>query len=751
MTFKIEISGLVQGVGFRPFIHRLASSYQLKGWVENRNDGVLILFNCSEKVAYQFKDEIIKEAPPASNIEEILLTKGTNELFDQFQIKSSEDVSDMVTEISPDIAVCNDCLMDMKSQPHRRNYPFINCTNCGPRFSIIRELPYDRLNTTMDIFRMCKECRKEYININDRRFHAQPVACIHCGPSMTLIENGKETRSLNLLLEKVKIGLSEDKVYAIKGMGGYHLMCNALSEKAIASLRQIKVRDGKPFALMFRSIQDAKIHVDMDAKEEEELISWKRPILLLRKKGVITKGIADGLSSLGVMLPYMPFHHLLFEILELPALVLTSGNISDEPILISNTKAIDLFGKKVDGLITYNREIHNRNDDSVSIVIHDAPQVIRRSRGYAPSSIGTQINTEGIFAAGAELYNSFCMGKGNKAFMSQYIGDLKNLETFRFYEEIYERFSQMFRFRPELIVHDLHPDYLSTNFARKLSKQMGNIPLLEVQHHHAHTASVMLANKLEGEVIGFSMDGMGLGSDGNLWGGEILLADYKDYNRLYHFEYVPLPGGDKANKQPWRMAVSYLQHVYGNAFKQLPLPLLKEIDQTQINHIQVMMDKSLNTPLISSSGRLFDAVSALLGLNYFSTYQAEAPMLLESIADSSEKGRYEYGISDQQVLFEPMIRCIVEDVIEKTSNATIAGRFHNTMVELMVELAIKIRKEHRLKRIVLSGGSFQNRILTEKIITRLSHEDFDVYLPRIVPVNDQGIALGQLAIAAAKR
>jgi hydrogenase maturation protein HypF len=748
-TFRIEVTGLVQGVGFRPFIYRLAREHQVPGTVENRNDGVVILINATREGAERFKDSITGSAPPAADIESVRMFKVPTLEFADFSIRKSGDVSDHVTEISPDIAVCPACLEEMKQQPHRLNYPFINCTHCGPRFSIITALPYDRPHTTMDAFTMCPLCRSEYEDILDRRFHAQPIACNHCGPVYTLHEGDQVTGDLAEILVRINRGLSEGKVYALKGMGGFHLMCDAFNETGVSKLREVKKRDGKPFAVMFRNISDAQPFVEISREEEELMTSWRRPIVLLKRKGATTPGIADGLSTLGIMLPYMPFHSLLFEALDSQAIVLTSGNFSDEPILLSNQEALEQFGGRVDGMVVHNREIFNRNDDSVAMVVDHKPRLIRRSRGYAPSPLRLTIPVEGIFASGAELTGAFCMGKGNQAIMSQYIGDLKNFETLRFYEEAYDRFSRMFRFSPRLIVHDLHPDYLSSKFAGALSERNSGIPLLGVQHHHAHVASVMMDHNLEGEVIGISFDGMGLGTDGKIWGAEVLVAGYLEYRRICHFEYMPLPGGDVANREPWRMAVSYLYLCFGEEFSALPLPMFREIDPSGISGITQMIDRGLNTPLISSAGRLFDAVSAILGINYRATYQAEAPMRLESMADPAEKGRYPYELMDGYVSWMPMIKSIVDDAIHGVSNASISGKFHNTLVEMLLELAGQIRRETGNNRVVLSGGSFQNRILTENLVLRTRNEGFEVYLPGKVPVNDQGIALGQLAIGAA--
>ena len=533
-TYKLRILGLVQGVGFRPFVFTLARSYKLNGYVENRNDGVTLLLNGTRKRILEFRDDLIRTAPEASSIETIEIEKVKDIPFNSFQIQSSEDVSDAVTEISPDIAVCSDCLADMSQQPHRRNFPLINCTHCGPRFSIITGLPYDRPNTTMAPFEMCPECRSEYENIEDRRFHAQPVACNRCGPAYRLIMDGRDIRDLDQLFSRIKKLLPQGGVLAVKGTGGYHLMCDAFSEKGVVKLRTLKKRDGKPFTVMFSNVDEARKFVEISAVEESSLSSWRRPIVLLKKRAAFTRGIADDLSALGVMLPYMPFHHLLFEYLETQSVVLTSGNFSDEPILISDEIVAGTLLKHVDGVVSYNREIYNRIDDSVVTHVLGKSLVLRRSRGYAPAPIRTGIDLEGILATGAELTGSFCIGKGNQAIMSQYLGDLKNLETLEFYKESYSRFCRLFRFTPEMVISDMHPDYLSSQFAEQLVEENQEIPHIHVQHHHAHIASVMLDCGLGGDVLGFAFDGTGLGSDGHTWGAEVMQAGYIDFKRLFH-------------------------------------------------------------------------------------------------------------------------------------------------------------------------------------------------------------------------
>lgn len=750
-TYRIRIKGLVQGVGFRPFIYRLARNQDLKGWVENRNDGVIMEVNGSRRQLEAFREAVISQAPQAASIESLELKRTKHQSFGSFEIRQSSDLGGSITEISPDIAVCRDCLDDMKTQIHRIDYPLINCTHCGPRFSIIRDLPYDRSHTTMASFKMCPVCRSEYNNLQDRRFHAQPVACNHCGPAYMLEHEGGRESNVKEILSRCSELLSGPALLAVKGTGGFHLVCNAFSREGVSRLRRMKQRDGKPFALMFRDLEEAGLYCEIGETEEKELSSWRRPIVLLKKLRDITPGIADGLDTLGVMLPYMPFHHMLFEQIESAALVMTSGNFSDEPILISNEEAQEQFDPYVDGILSYNREIFNRIDDSVSAVVKDVSRVMRRARGHAPSPIRTGFDLEGILGTGAELTGSFCMGRGHLALMSPYTGDLKNLETYAFYQETYERYCRLFRFTPRLVVSDLHPSYLSSNFAGKLAAESPDISSMSVQHHHAHIASGMLDAGLEGEVLGFSFDGTGLGTDGHMWGAEVMRAGYENFDRLFHFEYMPLPGGDKASKEPWRMGISYLHHCFGEELFDLKIPLTRKFPRHEMENMISLIQKEINTPLVSSAGRLFDAVAAITGLNYYASYQAEAPMKLESAIDPAEGGSYSFRIERGQVSFKPLIKELVEDIYSGTSMGVMAAKFHRSLVELILVLSMEVRAESGLERIVLGGGTFQNRYLSEKVIDKLENERFKVYLPRRIPVNDQGIAAGQLAIGAHRR
>jgi len=599
--FLLHIRGLVQGVGFRPFIYRIAMEHKLKGWVINRNDGVLIKIQVSRQKAEEFREAIEAHLPRAAIIHSISIEPSDYETFQAFEIRKSEAVSDEVTLVSPDIAVCDDCLQDMKTQAHRKAYPFINCTNCGPRFSIIRELPYDRPCTTMDVFPMCPQCAAEYTEIMDRRFHAQPIACNNCGPEYTFRSDESILIDQREIVRHLAREIEKGKTFAVKGLGGYHILCDALNDKAVDKIREIKNRDGKPFALMTKSLREVEEFADINSEERELLTSWKRPIVLLKRKNNLAERACNGLDKVGIMLPYMPFHYLLFEQLETPALVMTSGNLSEEPIVISNQEANDTFEDSLDGIVEYNRKIFNRVDDSVARVFQNHTMILRRSRGYAPSPFLTNMNTEGILAVGAELVNSFCIGKGQLAIMSQYIGDLKNFENLVFFEETYDQYRKLFKFEPELIVTDYHPDYLSTRFGENLSKQK-NIPLIKVQHHHAHIASVMIEQQIsEPEVIGICLDGMGAGENKEIWGAEIFKADFTRAERLFHFKFMPLPGGDRAALEPWRMALSYLYQLIGDDIENCDIPLFQHIPPDNIKTVIHMLKHDMNCPAASSA------------------------------------------------------------------------------------------------------------------------------------------------------
>jgi hydrogenase maturation protein HypF len=751
-SVKIVVKGRVQGVGFRPFVFRIARRYELNGWVQNTNENVIILVTGTERNIRDFISSLKEDAPAAAVIENISRTETEERHFSEFTIRKSDDLSDEITEISPDIAVCDECLTDLHKPGNRLNYAFVNCTNCGPRFTIIEDLPYDRASTTMKAFRMCPDCRHEYETVTDRRFHAQPVACKVCGPQYELFVNGRSvSNDIAEITDQFSQYIAKDGIVLLKGLGGMHLACNAFSEKAVRKLRELKKRDGKPFAIMFRDIETLRLYAKVDSNEEASLLSWRRPITLLEKKTgtnypFLPAEISAGLNLLGVMLPYMPFHYILFEKLITPAIVLTSGNFSNEPILTENSDAIEQFTDLADALILHNREIFNRTDDSVVRIISGRERVFRRSRGYVPAPVSTALNTEGIVAFGAEFTNSFCAGKGNKALLSQYIGYLQSVETASFYEKTISRFIKLFRIKPSLLAADLHPDYISTMTAINFGDQ----PVVMVQHHHAHIASCMAEYGLDEKVIGVAFDGTGYGTDGNIWGSEFLICDLNDFTRVTHFEYVPLPGGDSATEEPWRIAVSWLYKVFGNSIFDLDIPPVNQIDHERIAIIIRMIERNINSPLTSGAGRFFDAVASLLGLVQNATFQSEGPMRLESLIRLDCHESYPFSIG-KTICLDETIRSIVEDIVNSTGKMTIATKLHNTIIMTIFDSVSAIRSKEGINKVVLSGGVFQNKYLLSGTTKLLLNSSFEVYSPAAVPANDGGIALGQLAVASKRR
>lgn len=741
----LHIKGLVQGVGFRPFVYRMALKNNIKGWVENNNEGVTVHAECNSEEMSCFLNDVQNLAPQASNITSATTYPAQWSGFTDFTIRKSGNLSDAVTEVSPDIAVCKDCLEDMEKQPHRLSYPFINCTHCGPRFTIIRELPYDRQHTTMAPFVMCAACNKEYTDILDRRFHAQPVACNNCGPGYYVQEEGKpeiSDKAADRLAEWINAG----SIVALKGMGGYHLLCDALDETVVSRLRSRKKREGKPVAVMVPDIETAFKYFEVSKTEADLLHSWRRPIVLLRNKVPLANSVSLGLHTTGVMLPYMPIHFLLFRKLKTKVLVLTSGNLSDEPVAIDDDVAFERLSCIADHIMGYNREIHNRADDSVSLVVNETERIIRRSRGYVPAPISISLDCEGIFAAGAELVNTFAIGKGTQAMLSQHIGDLKNAETLSFYEEAFERFSSLFRFKPTLIACDTHPDYLSSQFARNLG-----IQTIEVQHHHAHIAACMAEHSLDEPVIGIALDGTGYGADSTIWGGEFMVADLSRFERKYFFDPVPLPGGDRVTEEPWRTAVGYLYKYFGPELSGRNPAFLKHIGKDKTELILQMLRSNINCPLSSGAGRLFDAVAALTGICPVSLFHAEAPMRLEAAIKSGCQGKYHVDYIGQHIVFQAMFHQIISDMEHHVSTGEISAKFHNTIASVILAVSKKLREETGITKVVLSGGSFQNRYLLGLAEIILREQKFSVFAHSRIPSNDGGISLGQMAIAAKRR
>jgi hydrogenase maturation protein HypF len=754
---QILVRGIVQGVGFRPFVFSLAKRRSLRGQVFNNTTGVLIDVEGESNTIRQFIAEIESHPPPLSLIESIECSNDLDPAnYRDFRIVESDSSGERFIPISADIATCADCRKEMlDSQDRRYLYPFINCTNCGPRFTIIEGIPYDRAKTTMRDFAMCGECRAEYENPSYRRFHAEPTACSVCGPRFFLTDtNGREVAIDNAGDEdafcQARRLLLDGKIIAIKGIGGFHLACDALDQKAVERLRQRKYREDKPFAMMAASVAAIREHCFVSKAEEDLLSSQRRPIVLLEKKpdSIIPRAVAPGVNKLGFMLPYSPHHYLLFKDLDRP-LVMTSGNISDEPISYEDKDALARLAPIADYFLTHNRRIHVRTDDSVARVFAGREMILRRSRGYAPAPIKTAFKFErDILACGAELKNTFCLTHEKFAFVSHHIGDLENLETLRSFKEGIEHFKQLFNLTPEVIAYDFHPEYLSTKYALSLDEQLTKVG---VQHHHAHIASCMADNCIEGEVIGIAMDGLGFGSDGRFWGGEFFVADFLEAERIAHLDYIPMPGGAKAIREPWRMAAVYLHRALGDEFLNLGIPFIDKLDRNLWATIHKMARTGTNSPETSSMGRLFDAVSSLVGLRNTVRYEGQAAIELETIADRSCREGYEFEIGQKGSIIktEAVIHRVVEDLLDGISSEIVSAKFHLGVANLILSIAHRIRDDRRLNRVALSGGVFQNMFLLDNTCRLLTASGFEVFTHSRVPPNDGGISLGQAAIANA--
>lgn len=752
---NIIIKGIVQGVGFRPFIHKLVQNYNLSGWVFNSNQGVEIEVEGKEEELNSFISDVKKKLPPLARIENIEVNQLPLIGYKGFSIKKSitKEENGFVL-VSPDISICEDCLQEL-FDPHnqRFRYPFINCTNCGPRFTIIKDIPYDRGKTTMSNFEMCSLCQGEYEDIEDRRYHAQPNACAECGPQVFLYQNKRKLEGVGTIEKAVKL-LKEGKIGAIKGLGGFHLTCDATNNKAVAKLRRLKNREAKPFAIMSFNLEKIKQYCKLDKKEEEWLINRARPIVLLKKKkdSLISSLVAPRNNYLGVMLPYTPLHYLLLKD-NFTALIMTSGNIADQPIIGDNQEALEKLDGIANFFLLYNRDIFNRCDDSVLKIINGDNVFFRRSRGYVPHPLILDFKLKEVLALGGELKNTISFSKENYVFLSQYLGDLKSVETLDFLKESIKNLERIFRVNPEIIACDLHPDYLSTQYAEEIGAKKG-LKVVKIQHHHAHIVSCMTENNIKEKVIGVAYDGTGYGDDGKIWGGEFLLCDLKEYLRVGHLKYYPLPGGDKAIAEPWRMAYSYLYSIYGPKVKTLDIDFNHRMDYDKLSIIEKMIDKNINSPLTSSCGRLFDAASSLIGIRDEISYEGQAAMELESFCASGIKERYNFCIFKEgdELIIDPqeIFVDIIKDLKEGIDKKVMAAKFHNTIAGFTLNLCVKIRENSGINKIALSGGVFQNCYLTERIISLLEKDDFQVYTQRKVPPNDGGISLGQAVVAGYK-
>ncbi|MFO8143512.1 MAG: carbamoyltransferase HypF [Dehalococcoidales bacterium] len=755
---KIRVWGVVQGVGFRPFVYRLAHYYGLPGLVRNTSGSVEIEVEGDENSLKGFIEDLKTKAPPMSHIEKIEASFLPVRGAEKFEIRTSHSESGRYQLVSPDIATCSDCRRELFCSTDRRyRYPFINCTNCGPRFTIIEDIPYDRTRTTMSRFRMCPDCQQEYDDPLNRRFHAQPNACPVCGPHVKLVDRSgaQVSKDEDNIFTAGEI-LRDGQILAIRGLGGFQLACDATSKEAVERLRRRKRRPSKPFAVMLASVAEAERHCFVSPREASLLESPQSPIVLLgwkRKDSDICSSVATNLKYLGVMLPYTPLHHILLSDTGLP-LVMTSGNLSEEPIAKDNDEALLRLKDIADYFLIHNRDIYARYDDSVYFV-DVVPRPIRRARGYAPYPVFLPFKADQTLACGAEEKNTFCLAKDEHAFVSQHIGDMENEETLEHFENTIELYKGLFRIEPELIACDMHPEYLSTKYAHQYSKETG-LEIVVIQHHHAHIASCMAENGVSEPVIGVSMDGTGYGSDGNIWGGEFMLADFTSFRRMGYLEYVPMPGGIAAIKKPSRMALGYLYSLLGNDFPLGGLPL-SNIDPIEVETVKKQLKQGINSPLTSSAGRLFDAISALAGIRERIDYEAQAAIELEMVApdnidDLTGYEVYPFSIKKEQecrlIGLAPLISAVAGDIKSGVSASAVSARFHLTVARIITDVCLAISQESGIDTVALSGGVFQNRLLLKIAVSELEQKRFRVITHQLVPCNDGGLSLGQAVIAS---
>jgi hydrogenase maturation protein HypF len=761
----LHVRGIVQGVGFRPFVYKLATSLGLTGFVFNSSSGVTIEIEGSAEASRKFIESLRRDPPQLAEILELTVSETTSLGSAGFDILDSREEAGEFALVSPDAGTCDACWRDFGDPSNRRfGYPFTNCTHCGPRYTIVQDIPYDRAKTTMSRFVMCGACKAEYGDPANRRFHAQPNACAVCGPSLCLVESGASSADCSFAekdsLPAIRMArqlLREGKIVAVKGLGGFLLACDAENEAAVAELRRRKRRPAKPFALMVRDLQGVKSVCGVSREDDAALRHSRRPIVVMPRLSSADPAacplpdvLAPGNNTLGMMLPYTPLHYLLFSDSpesppEFAALVMTSGNLSEEPIVVSNDEALLRLSGVADWFLLHNRDIATRVDDSVVRIFEGRERVLRRSRGFVPQTIDLGIELEQVLAVGAELKHTFCLTRERHAILSQHIGDLENYETMCFFEETLKKMKHVFKVSPQAIAHDLHPGYRSTRMALASDIERK----FAVQHHHAHIASCMAENHLGGKVIGVAMDGTGLGTDGTIWGGEFLVADLAGFERRAHLRTVPLPGGDAAIRQPWRMALSYLRDSLG---PHIPdgVTCFQAVSATQFKLVDTMLARRVQTVQTSSCGRLFDAVAALLGMGSKATFEGQAAIALEMATDPTVTDRYGFDLHQGEPMvvdFRQTIATIVKELATNRTAAEISARFHNTLSAAIVEVCCRIRKSDGLDRVCLSGGVFQNHLLLGLTAAELRRLGFGVFLHAMVPANDGGISLGQAVIA----
>ena len=745
---RLAIRGAVQGVGFRPFVYRLANEMDLKGWVNNSPQGVLIEVEGDFQELEHFIKRLQEEKPPRSFIQGLEPTYLDPVGFQKFEVRKSDEGGEKNTLVLPDIATCPECLEEILDSNNRRHrYPFTNCTNCGPRYTIIERLPYDRTNTTMKKFPMCSRCREEYENPENRRFHAQPNACPECGPHLELWDkNGQCHFIKDEALKEACEAIRGGQIVAIKGIGGFHIVVDARNDEAVRRLRKLKGREEKPLALMFPSLKSAQGVCRISNIEERILLSPEAPILLLEKiseETGISSAVAPGNPYLGVMLPYSPLHHLLLNDLGFP-IVATSGNLSDEPICTEEHEALERLRDIADIFLVHNRPIERHVDDSIVRVMAGRELVLRRARGFAPLPIELDMELGKTLAVGAHLKNTVAISFGRQAVLSQHIGDLETSQAYEAFLKVRDSLAGLYDFAPEIIACDLHPDYLSTKYARE-----SGLPLIAVQHHYAHILACMAENRIDSPVLGISWDGTGFGTDKTIWGGEFLIVSETDFERFGHLRTFRLPGGEKAVVEPRRAVIGILYEIYGEDIRnsQASFQSLKEEEI-----ILGMLRQNLNSPVTSSAGRLFDAVSSLTGLRQVTRYEGQAAMELEfALSEVRTEERYPFEIYQEDktsiVDWEQTIRHIIDDINSKVAVGLISAKFHNSLAEMITAMA----RLAGIEKVALSGGCFQNKYLTERTINSLRDAGFHPYTHQRVPPNDGGIALGQIVAAARMR
>ncbi len=747
---RVRVEGTVQGVGFRPYVHRLAGELALAGFVLNDSRGVLLEIEGSSDAVETFLARLGPCAPPLAVLEALTIVDCEPTGDGGFEIRPSPHGARADVPVAPDSATCDDCLRELLDPSDRRyRYPFINCTNCGPRFTIVRGVPYDRPLTTMAGFQMCRACRAEYEDARDRRFHAQPNACPDCGPTLALLDaGGRPVARGDAALTAVIAALRRGRVVAIKGIGGYHLACRADDEAAVSALRARKHREDKPFALMVGSLGEAEHLVELEDAERALLCGPQRPIVLATRSSdaPVAASVAPGALELGVMLPYSPLHHLLLRDSDAGALVMTSGNASDEPIAYRDEDAVQRLAAIADLLLVHDRPIETRTDDSVArVVASRRPLFVRRSRGYVPAGLALPGGTpRPVLACGAELKNTFCLARGNRAWVGHHIGDLENYETLLSFTEGIAHFERLFAVAPEVVAHDLHPEYLSTKYA--LDRE--GVALIGVQHHHAHLAACLAEHGEDGTAVGAIFDGSGYGTDGTVWGGELLVGDVRDYRRGGHLKAVRLPGGERAIREPWRLACAWL-----TATDATPPTVLRELVPSRTwAQVAGLVRTGLASPMTTSMGRLFDAVAALCGVRTTITYEGQAAIELEAACDPHERGRYSIELDplDGMLVIDPreLIGAVCSDVAAGVSAGVIATRFHAAVAAVTVEACSALAAANHTELVVLSGGVFLNRRLLESVYAGLDARGLRVLTPERLPIGDGGISYGQAAVAA---